>query len=113
MELFWNKQEQNTTEGLDILGIRKVDQGIEKPWVAGITTVSIRARYLSLLAWILKVYYDKKIDQHGQGEFDKDEFQNVLRNLEFVILASTNYEQKKTPRVYLANKILVKNTKNL
>lgn len=96
MELFWNKQDKNTTEGLDILGIRNVDQSIEKSWVAGITTISIRARYLSLLAWVLKVYYDEKIDQHGQGEFDENEFKNILRNLEFVILASTNYEQKNT-----------------
>ena len=94
MNIFWNTGQKNTTQGLDILGLRQIDQSIEKSWVAGITTISYRARYLSLLPWIIGEYYTLKLNQETkQGEFLYNQFKNVLRRLEFVMLAATRLQQ--------------------
>ncbi len=88
--LFWNAGEKEVIKGLDILGFRKVDQDIEKAWVSGITTISRRARYLSMLPWLLVEYYRLCGLESGTvrpPEWDK--FRAIQRRLEFVVLAAT------------------------
>lgn len=87
---FWNAGEPDKTKGRDILGLRQLDQSIERQWVAGVTTISARARYLSLLPWVIAEYSDDEL-KHGGGSarFDKPKFVQTLRRMEFVVLAAT------------------------
>ncbi|MHA1749541.1 MAG: hypothetical protein ACTSYF_12950 [Promethearchaeota archaeon] len=94
MNIFWNSGEKNTSEGLDILGLRNIDQDIEKAWVAGITTISIRARYISLLPWIIAEFYKAKLKPNKTGEFKEKELRDVLKRLEFCVLASTYIDEE-------------------
>lgn len=88
--LFWNAGEKEVIKGLDILGFRKVDQDIEKEWVSGITTISQRARYMTLLPWALYEYYRIcGIDSGNARPPQEKEFRAIARRLEFVVLAST------------------------
>lgn len=90
MQLFWNSGEREKIRGLDILGVRQVDQSVEKDWVAGITTIAIRARYLSLVPWTLGLYYSTMVSEGaGEAEFDEDILVAMFRRMEFVTLAAT------------------------
>src|ERR1035438_5604630 len=91
METFWNSGERQKIRGLDILGLRQLDQQLENRWVAGITTISFRARYLTLLTWILSEFYQGELRRGGgKSIFDNDLLESILARLKFVILASTS-----------------------
>jgi hypothetical protein len=89
MQAFWNSGEQESTMGLDILGIRQQDQFLEQQWVAGITTISFRARYLSLLPWLLAEFW-KRETHNAAVAFDWTGFTAATRRLEFIVLACSN-----------------------
>jgi hypothetical protein len=90
MDLFWNAGEGKTIGGVDLLGLRQVDQDLEAVWVAGVTTISIRARYLSLLAWVFAEHYERQLaSDGGSSVFDWDAFKAIVGRLEFITLAAT------------------------
>jgi len=91
-DLFWNYGESSAIEGLDVLGQRRVDQSFERAWVAGITTISFRARYLSMLPWVLKEFFDRSLGEgQATGNFDKDELEATLKRFELVVFLASRF----------------------
>ena len=92
MNIQWNSGDAQKIQGLDILGVRNLDQNIERNWVAGITTISNRARYLSLLTWVIGFYHQSLVTDE-QGEFDVESYwpglTKYLARLEFLTLLCT------------------------
>ena len=92
MEAFWNAGANETTLGLDALGVRQVDQGLERQWVSNITTISFRARYLTLLTWVVAEHYQRRFQLNATEtdiDLDVNGLQNTIRRLEFIIVAAS------------------------
>lgn len=98
MDIFWNVGEGEKIVGVDILGIRAVDQALEAEWVAGITTVTPRARYIGALPWFLCEYYERELAAGaGSATWNAKRYNAALSRLEFVILAASRVAHDANP----------------
>lgn len=70
------------------MGVRRIDQDIELGLVNGITTISPRARYLSILTWSIGEF----LVERAEVGFDWDRFLTYLRRIEFVTLAASRLD---------------------
>ena len=91
MIIAWGDGLLDTTQGLDILGVRGIDQAVELALVNGITTISQRARYLSILPWALGEF----LGEHVTEGFDWDSLMIYLRRIEFVTLAASRLDNER------------------
>ncbi|MEY9607020.1 hypothetical protein ABIF74_011773 [Bradyrhizobium japonicum] len=92
MNVAWGSRLSGETKGLDILGIRALDQNIEASLTNGITTISIRARYISILAWAIGRYF---VDENAGGpvKHNKEARAIYFNRVRFMILAATYVDQ--------------------
>jgi hypothetical protein len=88
MDVGWGIPLGDRSEGQDILGVRGLDQGMEASLVVGITTISQRGRYLSILPWALGHYFsadaEARVEQH-----DPERFRAFMFRVQFLTLACT------------------------
>jgi hypothetical protein len=85
--IFWGTDIAENTQGLDILGIRALDQSLEANLVNGVTTVSARGRYFSILPWAINTFYVMALDR--SRPFAMDELATFLTRVEFLIIAAS------------------------
>lgn len=88
MTFHWGADLLEETAGLDVLGVRGIDQSIELRMVNGITTISQRGRYLSILPWALGEFFSTNAD----SGFEWLALTKHLRRVEFVVLAATRLD---------------------
>ena len=88
MNFCWGDDLIDTTPGLDILGVRGIDQAVELALVNGLTTISQRGRFLSILPWALGEF----LITHASDGFDWDRLIIYLRRVEFVTLVATRLD---------------------
>ena len=94
MDLAWGDGLGEDTQGLDIVGVRGLDQRLEAALVNGITTVSLRGRYFCLLPWALGEFFSTEVAAEAT-EFDEARFKSFLARVEFLALACTSLDEGK------------------
>ena len=88
MNVAWGSRLSGETKGLDVMGIRALDQNIEASLTNGITTISIRARYISILAWAIGQYFVNE-SAGGRVRHNKEARAVYLNRVRFLVLAAT------------------------
>lgn len=88
MDVGWGTALEARSEGQDIVGVRGLDQSLEASLVVGITTISLRGRYLTLLPWAIGEYFAADAAA-GVDTYDEDRFRDFIFRMEFLALACT------------------------
>lgn len=91
MQVVWGDELNDETKGQDVLGVRGLDQRLEAALVNGITTISLRGRYLTILPWLLGEFFDREVAM-GATEFSFDRLFNFIARVEYLTLASTQLD---------------------
>lgn len=91
MQVVWGAELNDETKGQDVLGVRGLDQRLEASLVNGITTISLRGRYLTILPWLLGEFFDREVAM-GATEFSFDRFFSFIARVEYLTLASTHLD---------------------
>ncbi|MGA7453210.1 MAG: hypothetical protein WBW73_18675 [Rhodoplanes sp.] len=82
MEVFWGDALGEETQGLDILGIRTLDQPLETALANGITTISLRGRYFTILPWLIGEFFETEKNACATT-FDQDRLRNFIGRVEY------------------------------
>lgn len=88
MEIFWGEGLGEETQGLDILGVRGLDQSLETALANGITTISLRGRYFTILPWLIGEFFRAE-ERAGATVFDADRLRTFVGRVEYLTLACT------------------------
>jgi hypothetical protein len=88
MEVVWGDGLGEETQGLDILGIRALDQSLETALANGITTISLRGRYFSILPWLIGEFFEAE-KKAGETTFLVDRLRTFIGRVEYLTLACT------------------------
>lgn len=88
MEVAWGEALSEETQGLDILGIRGLDQSLETALANGITTISLRGRYFTILPWLIGEFFEAEKNA-DVTEFAEDRLRIFAGRVEYLTLACT------------------------
>jgi hypothetical protein len=88
MEVFWGDGLGEETKGLDILGVRGLDQSLETALANGITTISLRGRYFTILPWLIGEFFHAE-EKAGATAFEADRLRTFVGRVEYLTLACT------------------------
>ena len=88
MEVVWGDGLGEETRGLDILGVRGLDQSLETALANGITTISLRGRYFAILPWLIGEFFDAE-KKAGATVFVEDRLRTFIGRVEYLTLACT------------------------
>jgi hypothetical protein len=91
MDLAWGEGLGEESKGLDIVGVRGLDQSFEAALVNGITTISLRGRYLTLLPWAIGEFFAAEAVAEAT-EFAPARLRAFLARVEFLTLACTTLD---------------------
>lgn len=97
MKIAWGARLTGETKGLDVMGIRALDQNIEASLTNGITTISPRARYTSILAWSIGQYLTDE-SSTGQAIYDEGKHAIFDNRVRFLVFAATVVDPKASRR---------------
>src|SRR5215475_1005078 len=88
MEVAWGDELSEETQGLDILGIRGLDQSLETALANGITTISLRGRYFTILPWLIGEFFEAQ-KEANVTKFAEDQLRTFIGRVEYLTLACT------------------------
>src|SRR5947208_10183869 len=88
MEVVWGDGLGEETQGLDMLGIRALDQSLETALANGITTISLRGRYFTILPWLIGDFFEAQ-KEAGATTFVEDQLRTFVGRVEYLTLACT------------------------